>query len=41
MPLAEVEVGDVVLVRAGEQAPVDGVVVRGEGVMDESALTGR
>lgn len=40
VPLTDVKVGDVVLVRAGEQAPVDGVVVHGEGVMDESALTG-
>jgi cation transport ATPase len=40
VPLTDVKVGDVILVRAGEQAPVDGVVVHGEGVMDESALTG-
>jgi Cd2+/Zn2+-exporting ATPase len=40
VPLTAVKVGDVVLVRAGEQAPVDGVVVHGEGVVDESALTG-
>lgn len=40
VPLVAVKVGDICLVRAGEQAPVDGVVVRGEGVMDESALTG-
>ncbi len=33
-------VGDVVLVRAGEVIPVDGIVVAGEAVVDESALTG-
>jgi heavy metal translocating P-type ATPase len=32
--------GDVVLVRAGEVVPVDGVVVRGQATIDESALTG-
>lgn len=40
VPVMEVRVGDLVLVRAGEQAPVDGVVVHGEAAMDESALTG-
>jgi heavy metal translocating P-type ATPase len=32
--------GDVVLVRAGEVVPVDGLVVSEEAVVDESALTG-
>jgi heavy metal translocating P-type ATPase len=32
--------GDVVLVRAGDVIPVDGVVVRGSATIDESALTG-
>jgi heavy metal translocating P-type ATPase len=32
--------GDVVLVRAGEVVPVDGLVVGDEAVVDESALTG-
>lgn len=35
-----VAVGEVVLVRAGEKAPVDGEVVRGEALLDEAALTG-
>ena len=33
-------VGDVVVVRAGEVVPVDGVVVSDEAVVDESSLTG-
>jgi heavy metal translocating P-type ATPase len=32
--------GDLVLVRAGEVVPVDGVVAEGQAVLDESALTG-
>ena len=36
----EVAIGDVVVVRAGEVIPVDGVVVGHEAVVDESALTG-
>lgn len=40
VPCDLVKVGEIVLVRAGEAAPVDGRVIHGEGVMDESALTG-
>lgn len=36
----EVAAGDVILVRAGEVVPVDGVVESAEAVIDESALTG-
>lgn len=40
VPVDEVRVGDVVLVRPGEKAPVDGVVIEGRTTMDESMLTG-
>jgi Zn2+/Cd2+-exporting ATPase len=40
VPLAEVRPGDVVLVRAGEQIPVDGVVRGGEASVDEAPITG-
>ena len=40
IPVEEVGVGNVVLVRAGEVVPVDGVVVKGQAVVDESTLTG-
>jgi heavy metal translocating P-type ATPase len=40
VPVEEVAPGDVVLVRGGEVVPVDGVVVEGEAIVDESALTG-
>lgn len=40
VPLSEVVVGDRLRVRAGEKVPVDGDVVAGSGVLDESMLTG-
>jgi Cu+-exporting ATPase len=40
MPLAEVQVGDLVVVRPGERIAVDGVVAEGEGEVDESLITG-
>ena len=36
----EVKIGDVIVVKAGEKIPVDGVVIKGEGSLDTSALTG-
>jgi len=38
--LAEVQVGDVVLVRPGGHVPVDGVVVDGYSFVDQAAITG-
>jgi len=40
VPLADVKVNDVLLVRPGEKIPVDGVIVDGESAVDESMLTG-
>ena len=37
---ADVAVGDVIVIRPGERAPLDGVVIEGETEMDQSALTG-
>ena len=36
----EVEVGQIILVKPGERVPLDGVIVRGESLLDTSALTG-
>lgn len=36
----EVRKGDIFIVKEGESIPVDGVVLEGEGAVDESALTG-
>jgi heavy metal translocating P-type ATPase len=38
--ISEIARGDRVMVKAGEVAPVDGVVVGGSALLDESALTG-
>ncbi len=40
VPIADVAVGDQLLVRAGEVVPVDGVVTSSGATIDESALTG-
>jgi Cu+-exporting ATPase len=40
VPVDEVRVGDLVLVRPGEKIAVDGVVVEGRSSVDESMLTG-
>ena len=38
--IAQVQVGDVFVVRPGESIPVDGVVLEGESAVNEAALTG-
>ena len=40
VPIGEVRAGDLLLVKHGEVVPVDGLLVSGIGVFDESALTG-
>jgi Cu2+-exporting ATPase len=40
VPLSELTVGDVVLVRPGARVPADGVVADGEADVDESMITG-
>ncbi len=40
VPVDEVRVGDIVLVKPGETIPVDGVVIEGRSAVDESMLTG-
>ena len=40
VPVAEVKVGDVMVVRPGEKIPTDGAIVAGETTVDESMATG-
>jgi P-type Cu+ transporter len=40
VPLAEVAVGDIILVKPGEKIPVDGEIIDGRSALDESMITG-
>lgn len=40
VPSAVLQVGDIVALKPGDRAPVDGVVVSGASTVDEAALTG-
>ena len=40
LPLEQLAVGDIVIVRPGESIPLDGVIVENQSAIDESSLTG-
>jgi len=40
IPIEDVQLGEIIIVKAGESIPVDGVVLEGFSSVDESALTG-
>lgn len=40
VPISEVAVGDLIIVKPGAKVPVDGVIVEGESALDESMVTG-
>lgn len=40
VPIAEVHMGDVVIIRPGEKIPVDGEVINGSATVDQSTITG-
>ncbi len=40
IPIEEVQIGDIIVVRPGERVPVDGVIIEGNSSIDESMITG-
>ncbi|MBS5282141.1 MAG: heavy metal translocating P-type ATPase, partial [Butyricicoccus pullicaecorum] len=40
VPIEEVQIGDLVVVRPGQNIPVDGIITEGQAALDEAALTG-
>ncbi|MFH1896426.1 MAG: heavy metal translocating P-type ATPase, partial [bacterium] len=40
IPISEVKIGDIILVKPGEKIPVDGIVIDGYSGVDEKAITG-
>lgn len=40
IPVEEVEIGDIIIVKPGSKIPVDGIVIEGHTAIDESMLTG-
>jgi Cu+-exporting ATPase len=40
IPIDEIEIGDILVVRPGEKIPIDGRVVKGKSKVDESMITG-
>ena len=40
VPIEEISIGDIMIVRPGEKIPLDGIVIRGESAVDESMITG-
>jgi len=40
LPVGQLVIGDVVIVKPGDRLPVDGVVIRGASSIDQSAITG-
>ena len=40
IPISEVVIGDIIIVKPGEKIPTDGIVFKGESAIDESMVTG-
>ena len=40
IPISEVKIGDIIIVKPGEKIPTDGIVTKGESSVDESMVTG-
>ena len=40
IPVSEIKIGDIMIIKPGEKIPTDGIVVRGESAVDESMISG-
>ncbi|MGE5379893.1 MAG: heavy metal translocating P-type ATPase [Methylocystaceae bacterium] len=40
VPISEIKTGDIILVKAGQRVPVDGIVVRGQAAVNQAPITG-
>ena len=40
IPISEVKIEDIIVVRPGEKIPTDGIIVKGQSAVDESMITG-
>ena len=40
IPLEDVHIGDILVIKTGESVPVDGIITEGRGFLDESAFSG-
>ncbi len=40
IPVAELKIGDEIILRPGDRVPVDGIIIEGDSAIDESMLTG-
>jgi len=40
LPIEEVKLGDIMIIKPGEKIPTDGIVVKGQSAVDESMVTG-
>lgn len=38
--ISEIEIGDNVIINRGDRIPVDGIIIKGQGIIDESVMTG-
>jgi len=40
IPISEVKIDDIIVIRPGEKIPTDGIIVKGQSAVDESMITG-
>ncbi len=40
VPISEIQLGDIMIIKPGEKIPTDGIVFKGESAVDESMITG-